>query len=96
MGRRRRVKMPKSVQRRIQETLREGELIKHGYRMRASATARHRALAKAVREDGGLTVHKRLILLYTWNKNDDPDLARIARADANWVKKKYYGTSLWR
>ena len=95
MGRRRRVKMPKSVQRRIQETLREGELIKHGYRMRASATARHRALAKAVREDGGLTVYRRLNLLEVWNRNDDPDLARIARADKEWVKKTYYGSDLW-
>ena len=95
MGRKRRMKMPKETQRRIQETLDEGELIKHGYRMRASEASRHRALAKAVREDGGLTVFHRLNLLEVWNKNDNPDLARIARADKEWVKKTYMGTDLW-
>jgi len=93
MGRRK--KMPRSVQRRIRETLRQGELIKHGYRMSASERARHRALAEAVREDGGLTVYRRLNLLELWNQNDDPKLARIARADKEWVKKTYMGTDLW-
>lgn len=94
MGKKR--KMPRATQIRIKAELEPEELSKHGYRMRASALSRHRALASAVQEDGAFTVHKRLNLLYVWNKSDDPDLAKIARADRNWVKHTYYGTPDWR
>ena len=82
-------RMPVTVQRRIRTTLKKGELTKHGYSIRKSDEARHRALAKAVKEDGALTVYKRLNLLYVWNKNNNPDIARVAKEDMEWVGKTY-------
>jgi len=94
-GSKRGPKMPRATQLRIQAELEEDELTKHGYRMRSKESTRHMALGKAVHEDGGLTVHKRLILLYTWNKNKNPKTARLVHQDAEWVKRRYYGTKHW-
>jgi len=88
--------MPAAVQKRIRAGLRRAELSKHGYEMSDRAATRHQTLGKAVREDGGLTVFRRLNLLMVWNKNDDPDLADIAQRDRDWVKREYYGTRQWR
>lgn len=87
--------MPVAVQKRIQEGLENEELTKHGYRMSMGEASRHRALAKAVEEDGGLTVLRRLNLLFVWNKDRNPRLAKVARQDGNWVKNEYYHTSKW-
>lgn len=93
MGRKKR--MPLAVQRRIRETLEEEELRKHGYRMDAGEASRRRALAKSVREDGGLTVFRRLNLLQLWQRDRDPRLASIAHSDKEWVKATYMGTQQW-
>ena len=88
-------RMPASVQKRIRATLQKGELTKHGYSMYAPASQRHKALEKSIREDGARTVFRRLMLLYVWNKNDDPHLAKIAREDAEWVAKNYKNPDKW-
>lgn len=81
--------MPVETQKRIRETLKAGELSKHGYAMSANVDSRHRALAKAVDEDGASTVAKRLNLLFVWNKDKNPRLARVAKADRNWVGRRF-------
>jgi len=82
-------RMPKRIQEKIRRELREGELVKHGYSMHKPAKLRHQALAKSVEEDGALTVYRRLNLLYVWNKNQNPKLARIAKSDMEWVGETY-------
>ena len=94
-GSKRGTKMPRATQLRIRAEVERNELRKHGYRMRSKQATRHMALGKAVHEDGGLRVFRRLNLLMVWNKNDDPDLAKIAEKDRDWVKDHYYGTKHW-
>ena len=95
-GSKRGPKMLRATQLRIQADLEEGELRKHGYRMRSKESVRHMALGKAVSEDGGLAVFRRSNLLMVWNKDRArADLARIARKDRDWVKKRYYGKKHW-
>ncbi|MEM3507468.1 MAG: hypothetical protein QXT31_07455 [Candidatus Bathyarchaeia archaeon] len=91
MGRKKIVleRMPLSIQKRIRETLKKGELTKHGYSLSLPEDARRAALSKAVAEDGALTIFKRLNLLYIWNKNRNPSLAEKAKEDRDWVGKTY-------
>jgi hypothetical protein len=53
-----------------------------------SATKRHIALKKALKELKPLSVYRRLIAIATLNKNKDSDLFDILRKDADWVKEK--------
>jgi hypothetical protein len=87
--------MPVRVQQRIRRELRHEKLTQFGYNMYASERSRHIALTKAVHEYGGLSVYRSLNLLELWNREDDPELASIARQDKQWVKRKYYGTRYW-
>ena len=75
--------------RRIRSTVKRGELTKHGYSVHSGDSLRHQALSKSVREDGALTVYKRLNLLYVWNKKRNPAVAKTAREDMEWVGRKY-------
>lgn len=68
--------------------LEEGELTKHGYRMNKSASARRRALAKSVKEDGYMTTVHRLIALQVFFKRNKK-LKNIAISDRKWLVKKY-------
>lgn len=53
-----------------------------------SATKRHIALKKALKELKPLSVYRRLIAIATLNKNKDNELFDILRNDAEWVKEK--------
>ena len=53
-----------------------------------SATKRHTALKKALKELKPLSVYRRLIAIATLNKNKDNELFDILRNDADWVKKQ--------
>jgi hypothetical protein len=53
-----------------------------------SATKRHIALKKALKELKPLSVYRRLIAIATLNKNKDNELFDILRADAEWVKNQ--------
>jgi hypothetical protein len=67
----------------------ETDLEVYGYGMRKTPKARHRALVRAVQVYGPLAVFHKLNALQVLNKNDDPDLAAIARSDKRYVGKKY-------
>jgi len=77
----------------------ERELTKHGYSTRKHPSARHRALFRSVREDGALTVFRRLNLIWIWNSTPDPsapggrrpknEAGRAAYADRNFVGGKF-------
>lgn len=87
MGRTKR--MPVATRKRIQEKLRKEKLTQFGYDMDAKERTRHRALAKAVDHYGASSVFKSLLLLRTWNRDQNPRLATIADKDAKWVGKTY-------
>jgi hypothetical protein len=63
---------------------------KYGYDdvKNTSATKRHTALKKALKELKPLSVYRRLIAIATLNKNKDSEVHDILRADAEWVKKQ--------
>ena len=63
---------------------------KYGYDdvKNTSATKRHTALIKALKELKPLSVYRRLIAIATLNKNKDSEVHDILRADAEWVKKQ--------
>lgn len=67
----------------------KGALRKHGYSIKKSEAARHRALASAVAEYGALSVFKKLNAQYVFRKRTDPAAARIFEADRDWVRDQY-------
>jgi hypothetical protein len=83
----------------IDADLEENELRKHGWSSHKSPRARHRALVKAVQEDGPLVIFRRLNLLWIYNSRPDSGspggrrpknhTGRVAYADRNWVGRQY-------
>jgi len=69
--------------------LRKGSLSRHGYGTSKSASARHRALAKAVKAEGALAVFRKLNAVMVLNKNTNPSVSAKFKADRNWVKRTY-------
>jgi hypothetical protein len=67
----------------------KGALTKHGYSVKKSEAARHRALASAIREFGALDVYRKLNAQYVFRKNYDPGNAARFKADAEWVKDNF-------
>jgi hypothetical protein len=72
-----------------------GKLREFGYSVYLPEKERQKILDKAVKEYGGLSVYRKLIAVYTLNKNKAPEIARRFRKDAEYVKRKYYDTELW-
>ena len=66
----------------------EGDLTRFGYHLSKSTIARRRALGKAVKKYGWLSVFKKLNALMILQKRDKTNF-RILRADRNWVKRRY-------
>lgn len=62
---------------------------KHGYSVKKSEAARHRALALAIKEFGALSVYRKLNAQYVFRKNYDPKNAARFKADAEWVKDNF-------
>ena len=77
--------------RKIIPSLEAGELTKHGYRFGASASRRHTALSKSVREDGYRTTLGRLIALQVFFKRVRPSYSKKAIADRKWLVAKFGG-----
>jgi len=71
--------------------LEEGELSKFGYEhvVKLSASDRHAALSKAVKEYGWLTVFRKLNALYVLTKNTSPATSTLFRNDRNWIKLSF-------
>ena len=72
----------------------EGALSKHGYKMRDSTKKRRQALTKALKESSRSKITKRLQALQVFNKNDDPDLSKIARSDRDWIRTNVHPSSI--
>lgn len=53
-----------------------------------SKTARQIALKKAIKENKALSVYRRIIAIATLNKNKNPELYKILRDDALWIKSQ--------
>jgi hypothetical protein len=82
--------------RRVIPPLQEGELSKHlpaKYQgkpfFEVPTRARHNAYRKSVAEDGYDSTRGRLMALYVLNKRTNPEVARKARRDFNWVVKTF-------
>ena len=75
-----------------------GTLSEHGYATDMSAVARRQVLRKII--EGGyekaISVYRHLIARATQHKRRNPDVVKVLRSDAEWVKKIYYGTRFWR
>ena len=67
----------------------KGALRKHGYSVKKSEAARHRALASAIKEHGALSVYRKLNAQYVFRKNYDPKNAARFKADAEWVRDNF-------
>lgn len=70
--------------------LKRGELSKHGYvGVQGLGVARRRAaLDRAAGELGWGTLQKKLMVLYIYNKNRNPALAALFRADADYARSR--------
>ena len=66
-------------------------LTRYGYSTAKSEKARHTALNKALKADSPLTISRRLQALSTFHKNNDIQLARLVKEDAEWVKAQSAG-----
>ncbi len=61
----------------------------HGWCEVCGPEERHAALERSVREDGYATTVRRLNILATYSKNDNPGLHRITIEDRNWLEKEH-------
>lgn len=68
--------------------LRKGDLIKYGYQYRLSDALRHRALKKAIKQYGIMTVYHKLDAVAKLSKRTAPDASNIFTKDRNWVKNR--------
>lgn len=69
--------------------LKEGKLVRLGYAATKKATARHRALKKAVTRYGPLSTFRKLNAAATYTKRTSKGRSKTFKADRNWVKKSY-------
>ena len=68
--------------------LRRGELLKHGYTYRKASDERHSALRKAAKEFGPLGLYRKLNAVAKLSSRTEPQIAKVFKADRNWVKKE--------
>ena len=69
--------------------LHEGELSSVGYSLTKKAVSRHRALNKATRKYGALSVYRKLNALSVYTKRTSPIKSKKAKADRNYLGRKY-------
>jgi hypothetical protein len=69
--------------------LRKGELIKYGYQYRLSDRLREKALEKAIKAYGALTVFHKLDAVAKLSSRTAPDASRIFAQDRNWVRETH-------
>ena len=86
--------MPKEKWFHVEE---EGELNRFGYAVNKSSLERHRALDKAVisTRNSGLEVWHKLDGISKVTIRTQPQNSRIYRADANYIKRRFYNTKYW-
>ena len=69
--------------------LRKGELIKYGYQYRLSDAIRHKALEKAVKQYGALSVFRKLDAVAKLSVRVAPDASKIFAKDRNWIHDNF-------
>jgi hypothetical protein len=69
--------------------LRKGELIKYGYQYRLSDALRQKALKKAIKRYGPLSVYRKLDAVAKLSSRTAPDASGIFSRDRNWVKNNF-------
>ncbi len=70
-------------------SLRKGELIKYGYSYRLADSARQKALKKAVKAYGALSVYRKLDAVTKYSVRTAPDASKIFERDRDWVKANF-------
>lgn len=69
-----------------------GALSQFGYHADLPISIRHKALKKAVKKYGALSVGRKLNAVYVLNRNTNPKIAKILKSDSLWVFNKYEKT----
>ena len=69
--------------------LKKGELGRYGYSTKAKSMSRHRALNKATRKYGALSVYRKLNALAVYTKNRSPNTSKTVKSDRNYIGKKH-------
>jgi len=69
--------------------IKKGKLRRYGYSTAKSDRARHRALKKAIKEYGALSVFKMLNAQVILRKRTQPKAREIFEADRDWVSQNY-------
>ena len=78
----------------------KGTLSEHGYSVDLPVKKRRDAIVKAIeseakkRDKPALSIYRHLIARATQHKQHK-HIAKVLRADADWVKATYYGTKYW-
>lgn len=75
---------------------RGNELSKNGYHLDLSAAKRHQAIDKIMKKISrplkykhALMLFRKLNVLYIYNRNNKPKIANKAKADRNYIRRKY-------
>ena len=69
--------------------LRKGELIKYGSQYRLSDALRQRALKKAIKRYGPLSVYRKLDAVAKLSLRTAPDASNIFSRDRDWVRRNF-------
>jgi hypothetical protein len=69
--------------------LRKGELIKYGYQYRLSDANRRKALQKAIKQYGVLSVYRKLDAVAKLSVRTAPDASKIFSKDRNWIHDNF-------
>jgi len=67
----------------------KGSLSKHGYSTKKSEVARRRALKKAIKEYGALSVYRKLKAMQTLRKRTQPEAREVFASDAEYVRSQH-------
>ena len=68
--------------------LRKGDLIKYGYQYRLSDRLRHKALEKAIKVYGVISVYHKLDAVAKLSVKIAPDASKIFKKDREWVHEQ--------
>lgn len=69
--------------------LRKGDLIKYGYQYRLSDSLREKALKKAIKVYGALSVYHKLDAVAKLSLRTAPDASKIFTRDREWVRANF-------
>jgi hypothetical protein len=74
-----------------------GTLSEHGYATDKGAGSRRAVLRRIIEggHEGAISVYRHLIARATQHRRN-PEIAKVLRSDAEWVKSVYYETRWWR